>query len=163
MDLAQAGAVEAVVVVKLDRLFRSLKHLVVTLDQWQTQGVRLVSLQNPDLDQSTSQGRLITSILSALAEFERDLIRSRVVAGLANARAKGKRLGRRREHDPNAIRRLRAAGQTYRAIQAATGAPMGVIVRALKVAPKTPRNRTGEDEEFTEGDAPPSDEREDAP
>ena len=78
---------------RLDRLGRSLKHLILTLDELQSIGVGFVSY-NENLDLTTSTGRLMFQLLGAFAEFERNLIRERVKAGLANAKAKGAKLGR---------------------------------------------------------------------
>lgn len=82
---------DVVVVWKLDRLGRSLKHLVELINQFIQQDVGLRSL-NDHIDTTTPQGRLIFNIFASLAEFERDLIQERTTAGLAAARARG-RLG----------------------------------------------------------------------
>ena len=87
---------DAVIVWKIDRFGRSLKHLVTALGDLAAYGVAFVSLRD-NLDLSTPSGRLMFHVVAAMAEFERELIRERVRAGLANARPKGKRLGRRRE------------------------------------------------------------------
>jgi DNA invertase Pin-like site-specific DNA recombinase len=80
---------------RLDRLGRSLKHLVTLLDELQALGVTFVSL-GEGIDMTTPAGRLMGHVLGALAEFERGRIRERVLAGLQQARAQGKRLGRPR-------------------------------------------------------------------
>lgn len=82
---------DVIVVWKLDRLGRSLKHLVELVNQFLQQEVGLRSL-NDHIDTTTPQGRLIFNIFASLAEFERDLIQERTTAGLAAARARG-RLG----------------------------------------------------------------------
>lgn len=82
---------DVIVVWKLDRLGRSLKHLVELVNQFLQQDVGLRSL-NDHIDTTTPQGRLIFNIFASLAEFERDLIQERTTAGLAAARARG-RLG----------------------------------------------------------------------
>jgi DNA invertase Pin-like site-specific DNA recombinase len=84
---------DIVLVWKLDRLGRSLRHLVNTLAELEATGVAFVSLQD-NLDLSTPSGRLMFNVIGAMAEFERALIQERVKAGQRNARAKGKRLGR---------------------------------------------------------------------
>ncbi len=86
---------DVVVVWRLDRLGRSLHHLVTLLDELQAIGVGAVSL-GEGLDFTTPAGRLSFHVLAALAEFERGRIVERVQAGLARARAQGKRLGRPR-------------------------------------------------------------------
>lgn len=78
---------------RLDRLGRSLKHLVTLLDEWQALGVSFVSL-GEGIDLGTPAGRLQLHILAALAEFEKARIAERVQAGLERARRQGRRLGR---------------------------------------------------------------------
>jgi DNA invertase Pin-like site-specific DNA recombinase len=84
---------DAVLVWKLDRFGRSLRHLVNALAELEALGVAFVSLRD-NLDLSTPSGRLMFQIIGAMAEFERSLIVERVKAGMRNARAKGKRVGR---------------------------------------------------------------------
>jgi DNA invertase Pin-like site-specific DNA recombinase len=84
---------DVVVVYKLDRLGRSLRHLVETIADFQEKGVGFKSINDP-IDTTTSQGRLIFNIFASLAEFERDLIRERTQAGLTSARARGRLGGR---------------------------------------------------------------------
>src|ERR1700758_5265531 len=84
---------DVVLVWKLDRFGRSLKHLVNALAEFEALGVTFVSLRD-NLDLSTPSGRLMFQIIGAMAEFERSLIVERVRAGLRNAKAKGIRLGR---------------------------------------------------------------------
>ena len=86
---------DAVLVWKIDRFGRSLKHLVNALAELAALGVAFISLRD-NLDLSTPSGRLMFQIIGAMAEFERALIQERVRAGLRNARAKGRRLGRPR-------------------------------------------------------------------
>jgi len=78
---------------KLDRLSRSLKDLITTLDELGHLGIDFVSYDN-QLDTSSPSGKLVFNIIGAVAEFERDIISERVRAGLTNARKKGKKLGR---------------------------------------------------------------------
>jgi DNA invertase Pin-like site-specific DNA recombinase len=86
---------DAVLVWKIDRFGRSLKHLVNALADLCAYGVAFVSFRD-NLDLSTPSGRLMFQIIGAMAEFERSLIQERVRAGLRNARAKGKKFGRPR-------------------------------------------------------------------
>jgi DNA invertase Pin-like site-specific DNA recombinase len=83
------------VVWRLDRLGRNLRHLILTLDELTALGVSFVSL-GEGIDTSTPAGRLQLHILGAIAEFERARIAERVRLGVARARAQGKRLGRPR-------------------------------------------------------------------
>ena len=87
---------DAVAVWKLDRLGRSLSHLIRVVDQLGSLGVDLVSLGDPGLDTTAPSGRLIFHVMGAVAEFERDLIRERTKAGMAAAKRRGKRIGRPR-------------------------------------------------------------------
>jgi DNA invertase Pin-like site-specific DNA recombinase len=80
---------------RLDRLGRNLRHLILMLDELQAVGVAFVSLSE-GIDATTPAGRLQLHVLGAIAEFERDRIRERVVAGLDRAKAQGRRLGRPR-------------------------------------------------------------------
>ena len=86
---------DAVLVWKIDRFGRSLKHLVNALADLCAYGVAFISFRD-NLDLSTPSGRLMFQIIGAMAEFERSLIQERVKAGLRNARAKGKKFGRPR-------------------------------------------------------------------
>ena len=80
---------------RLDRLGRNLKHLITVLEEWQALGVAFVSLAD-GIDATTPAGKLQMHILWAIAEFERERIRERVLAGLQRARTQGRRLGRPR-------------------------------------------------------------------
>ena len=84
---------DAILVWKLDRFGRSLRHLVNTLAELEARGIAFISLRD-HLDLSTPAGRLMFQIIGAMAEFERGLIVERVKAGMRNARAKGRRIGR---------------------------------------------------------------------
>ncbi len=93
---------DTVVVWRLDRLGRNLKHLVTLLDELQALGVGFVSLDE-GIDLQTPAGRLQLHILAALSEFEKARIAERVAAGLARARRDGTRLGRPEKHVPERI------------------------------------------------------------
>ncbi|MFC1574257.1 recombinase family protein [Candidatus Latescibacterota bacterium] len=84
---------DVLIVWKLDRLSRSLKDLITTLETLGSLGIDFISYDN-SLDTSTPTGKLVFHVVGSVAEFERDIIRERVRAGLANARRNGKRLGR---------------------------------------------------------------------
>jgi DNA invertase Pin-like site-specific DNA recombinase len=100
---------------------RSLKHLVNALAEFDALGVAFVSLRD-NLDLTTPTGRLMFQIIGAMAEFERALIQERVKAGLRNARAKGKRLGRPRTMvNVSRIVFLRAQGRSWAQIKSETG------------------------------------------
>lgn len=97
LDFLREG--DSLVVWRLDRLGRSLKHLLETVGLLEERGIGFRSLQEA-IDTTTSGGRLIFHIFGALAEFERNLIRERTLAGLKSARARGRRGGRPRSLDP---------------------------------------------------------------
>ena len=97
LKAAKRRRFDVVVVWRLDRLGRNLRHLLLLLDELTTLGVAFVSL-NEGIDATTPAGRLQLQILGAIAEFEKGRIQERVRAGLARARAQGKRLGRPRVH-----------------------------------------------------------------
>jgi DNA invertase Pin-like site-specific DNA recombinase len=104
---------DAVLVWKIDRFGRSLKHLVNALADLCAYGVAFVSFRD-NLDLSTPSGRLMFQIIGAMAEFERSLIQERVRAGLRNARAKGKKFGRPRVHvDADRVAALRREGLSW--------------------------------------------------
>jgi putative DNA-invertase from lambdoid prophage Rac len=90
---------DVLVVWRLDRLGRNLRHLVTLLEELQSIGVVFVSL-GEGIDCTTPAGKLQLHILAALAEFERERIRERVLAGLQRAKAAGRRLGRPRAEVP---------------------------------------------------------------
>ena len=89
---------DTLVVWRLDRLGRSLKHLIETVNDLEERGIGFQSLQEA-IDTTTSSGRLVFHIFGALAEFERNLIRERTQAGLAAARARGRKGGRPKSLD----------------------------------------------------------------
>jgi DNA invertase Pin-like site-specific DNA recombinase len=107
---------DAVIVWKFDRFARSVSHLLRALENFQALGIHFVSLSE-SLDTSTPAGKMVFTVLGAVAELERSLIVERVKAGLRNARAKGKRLGRPRcVVDASRIAALRVQGRSWRKI-----------------------------------------------
>lgn len=96
---------DVLMVCKLDRLGRSIKHLIQTVSDLQSKNIGFISLQEK-IDTSTSGGKLIFYIFSALAEFERDIIRERTRSGLKAARARGRMGGRPPLLDNKKIKRL---------------------------------------------------------
>src|SRR6202521_4574481 len=107
---------DCVVVWRFDRFARSVSHLLRALETFKAQGIEFISFSE-QLDTSTPAGKLVFTVLGAVAELERSLIVERVKAGLRNARSKGKRLGRPRVAvDASRIAMLRASGQPWRTI-----------------------------------------------
>jgi DNA invertase Pin-like site-specific DNA recombinase len=105
VEFARAG--DTLVVWKLDRLGRSLKHLIETINQLHEKGVGFASLQE-NIDTTTSGGKLIFHVFGALAEFERELIRERTQAGLRAARARGRKGGRKEKLSPKQVEMAKA-------------------------------------------------------
>lgn len=97
------------VVWKLDRLGRDMKHLVNLIDDMNHKKIGFKVLSGADIDTTTANGRLVFGIFAALAEFERELIRERTQAGLAAARARGRNGGRPRKMDEHTIKMAMAA------------------------------------------------------
>jgi DNA invertase Pin-like site-specific DNA recombinase len=129
---------DAVLVWKIDRFGRSLRHLVNALADLEAYGVAFVSLRD-NLDLSTPSGRLMFQVIGAMSEFEKSLIQERVRAGLRNAVARGVRLGRpKRTVDAAEIARLRASGASWREISETLGIGIGTACRAFQSLPKTP-------------------------
>lgn len=143
---AQAGKVDVVAVWKLDRLGRSLQHVLGTLDQLTNQGVGFVSLRDAGLDSTTPAGRLFTAMIAAFAAFERDLIQERVVAGVRRAQAAGKHCGRPRKATADkallAAKGLLDQGWGWRAVAEATGIQKDTLRRRLREAGMLAQNPT---------------------
>jgi DNA invertase Pin-like site-specific DNA recombinase len=110
LDQLRAG--DTLVVVRIDRLARSLSHLLEIIERLEAKGAHFRSLQDP-IDTASPQGKFTLQVLGAAAEFERALIRERTKAGLASARTKGRVGGNPglRARDPAALRKVRLARQ----------------------------------------------------
>ena len=91
LDAARRGKIDLVVVWKLDRLGRSIQHLLQVLDELQQHGVGFVSVRDAGIDTTSATGRLLLHLLAAFAEYERALIKERVIAGVRRAQASGVR------------------------------------------------------------------------
>ena len=91
---AKAGRFDLVAVFKLDRLARSLRHLLTLSEDLTSWGVGLVSLRDAGIDTTSASGRLLLQVLGAFSEFEAAIIRERVIAGVRRAQAQGKHCGR---------------------------------------------------------------------
>jgi DNA invertase Pin-like site-specific DNA recombinase len=127
---------DAVIVWKFDRFARSVSHLLRALETFQALGIHFVSLSE-SLDTATPAGRMVFTVLGAVAELERSLIAERVRAELRNARAKGKRLGRPRVAiDATTVARLRARGLSWAAIAEELGVGEGTVHRFVQTSSK---------------------------
>jgi DNA invertase Pin-like site-specific DNA recombinase len=122
---------DAVLVWKIDRFGRSLKHLVNALADLCAYSVAFISFRD-NLDLSTPSGRLMFQIIGAMAEFERSLIQERVRAGLRNARAKGKKFGRpRAQVDVGRVAELRREGLSWSQVCRALSVSKGSAQRSV--------------------------------
>ncbi len=131
MGDARKRKLDAVLCWRFDRFARSSRHLLVALEEFRSLGIQFVSFQE-NLDTSSPLGQAIFTIVSAVAQLERDLICERVSAGIRNARANGKRLGRPRQHvDIDRVLELRASGMSLEKIAAALKIGYGTIRERL--------------------------------
>jgi DNA invertase Pin-like site-specific DNA recombinase len=122
---------DVVLVWKFDRFARSVKHLVDSLEDFRALGIDFISYTE-GIDTTTPSGELLFDIMGAVAQFERDLIAERVRAGIAHARAMGKRIGRpRAKIDVDQTRSLRNQGQSLRKIAQTLDVPVSRVRRAL--------------------------------
>jgi DNA invertase Pin-like site-specific DNA recombinase len=132
---AHDGEVSQVMVFALDRLGRSLRDLLLLLDDLNASGCAVVSLRE-SIDLTTPTGRLLIHMIAALAEFERAIITERVRSGITRVKAtgktrSGKAIGRpRRDVDVDAVQRLRDQGRTWRQIAQALKVPRKTLERA---------------------------------
>ena len=132
LQLARSRSVDTILVLTLDRWGRSVQDLVLTMAELEALGVAFVVPGH--IDMTTPMGRMLAHFLGAVAEFERELIRERVRSGLANARAKGKRLGRP-EAVPILVKEglaLLEAGETYREAARNSGVSVSTLLRARR-------------------------------
>ena len=144
MQDAHERRFDVVVVWRFDRFARSVSHLLRALETFNSLGVQFVSLSE-QVDTSTPTGKMIFTVLGAVAELERNLIVERVRAGLRHARAKGKQLGRpKKSIDVAQIKSMRAAGASWRVIARKLGVSVGTVFGAA-ISIKPPKR--GADEE----------------
>lgn len=115
MAAVENGEISTVVVYSFSRFARSTTHLLNALTRFKAKGVQFVSITER-IDTNSPVGVAIFSILASISQLERDLIADRVKIGLANARAKGKLIGRKKLRDSDLIRKLLKSGLSYRAI-----------------------------------------------
>ena len=115
MAAVDRDELSSVVVYSFSRFARSTTHLLRALEIFKKKGIHFLSLSEK-IDTNTAVGVAIFSILASIAQLERDLIVDRVKIGLANARAKGKLIGRKKMRDSDLIRKLLKSGLSYRAV-----------------------------------------------
>jgi len=135
MDDARKRRFDVVLVWRFDRFARSTKHLILALEEFKNLGIDFVSYQE-NIDTSSPLGSAIFTIISAVAQLERDIIAERVKAGLRRAKENGKKLGRPRATvDTEKIHRLRSQGLSLRAIAKETGVSRTTVSDLLSSSP----------------------------
>jgi DNA invertase Pin-like site-specific DNA recombinase len=130
---ARERKLDTVVCWKLDRFARSLKDLVTMLQELNELGIEFISLKD-QLDFSTSTGKLMANIIGAFAQFEADIIKERVRAGIANAKAKGRRLGRPTRISREQVLEMRSRGRSLNQIAKQLGCTKGGVSKILSKA-----------------------------
>ena len=133
MDNARKRRFDVVLCWRFDRFARSTKHLILALEEFRNLGVDFVSYQE-NIDTSSPLGSAIFTIISAVAQLERDIIAERVKAGLRRARENGKKLGRPKgtTQDVAAIHKLRGEGLSHRQIAKALQISKSTVARLLE-------------------------------
>ena len=139
---AQAGRFDLLAVWKLDRLGRSLPHLLQVLDQLAANGVSFAAIRDAGIDTTTPTGRLLLQLLGAFADYERSLIRERVVAGVRRAQAAGKHCGRpRKDLDLRPALALLGEGRGLKDVARILKVPRATLRRRLDEAGRWPIER----------------------
>ena len=132
MDDARKRQFDAIVVWRFDRFARSTEHLLSALEEFRSLGNQFISYQE-NVDTSTPLGQALFTIVSAVTKLQRDLIRVRVSAGIGNARANGKKLGRPRTLvDRAQVLHLREQGQSLKQIATNLGIGYGTVPSLLQ-------------------------------
>ena len=138
MTDARQRKLDVILVARFDRFARSVKHLLTAMEEFSNLGVHFISL-NEATDTSSPMGRMVFTIIGAVAELERSLIRERVMMGLDRVRKQGGRLGRPRvQVDPIQISALRRIGRSWNEIAAELGIGKGTAQRAVERLPRNP-------------------------
>lgn len=131
MEEARKGTISKVIVYSFSRYARSVTHLLSALEEFKKLGVSFISVSE-NIDTESPLGSAIFVILGAISQLERDILAERVKNGLANAKAKGIKLGRKKTRDSGLIRKLYKSGMTYRQISQASGASNGSIAAEIR-------------------------------
>src|ERR1700682_936242 len=136
MDDARKRQFDAIVVWRFDRFARSTKHLLSALEEFRSLGIQFISYQE-NIDTSSALGQALVTIVAAVAHLDRDFTRERVSAGIRNARANGKKLGRPRSGvDRERILELKAQGLSLRQIAGKLGVGYGTVRARLLTSHK---------------------------
>tara|TARA_R110001599_G_scaffold352834_1_gene588733 strand:+ start:4702 stop:5250 length:549 start_codon:yes stop_codon:yes gene_type:complete len=122
---------DTLIVTKLDRLARSVKHLGEIVEALEAKSVNLKIL-NMNLDTGCSTGKLMLNVLGSVAQFEREMMLERQKEGIAKAQAEGRYNGRPKSFDADEVRKLKAAGSSIKQIQEKLGISRASIYRLMK-------------------------------
>ena len=136
MKDARARRFDVVIVARFDRFARSVSHLLRALEEFSHLGVDFVSLSE-SIDTSTPMGKMIFTVLGAVAELERNLIRERVHMGISRARKQGKRLGRPKRVFDRVKAQAMLQSMSLREVARQLGVSRGVVERAISVSAQT--------------------------
>jgi DNA invertase Pin-like site-specific DNA recombinase len=137
MKDAHHGKLDLVACWRFDRFARSVRHLVIALDDFRARDIDFISM-NDGIDTSTPAGRFSFTIIAAIAELERELIRERTRAGIQAAKRRGAKLGRPKvEFDLGRAVALRGEGRSIREVAAALGVHPTTLHRALLAVPES--------------------------
>jgi DNA invertase Pin-like site-specific DNA recombinase len=137
MKDARTRRFDLVVVARFDRFARSVSHLLRALEEFNHLGINFISLSE-SVDTSTPMGKMIFTVLGAVAELERNLIKERVAMGISRARKEGKHIGRpKTDVDARQVAGLRARGRSWNEIAQELGIGKGTAQRAFDSLPKT--------------------------
>lgn len=131
MESVREGKVSKVIVYSFSRYARSVTHLLNALEEFRKLDVSFISISE-NIDTDSPLGTAIFAILGAVSQLERDILVERVKVGLANAKAKGIKLGRKKTRDSGLIRKLYTSGMTYAQIGRASGASNGSIAAEIR-------------------------------
>ena len=132
MKEARGRKFDAIIVARFDRFARSTRHLITALEEFQALRVHFISL-NESIDTSTPMGKMVFTVLSAVAELEKNIIRERVIAGLDRARKQKKQLGRpRRVFDRQKAIELHREGKSVRDIALSLGVGKDTIHTTIR-------------------------------
>ena len=143
MSDARKRKLDMVLVWRWDRFARSTRHLLLALEEFRALKVQFVSFQE-DIDTGTPIGQVLFTLIAAMAELERNLIVERVCAGIRNARAQGKQLGRRRRQvDVRRITEMQSSGMSLRQIAVEVGCGYGTVRARLQTGERKSLSKSG--------------------
>lgn len=132
MDACNAGTISAVICYSFSRFARSTKHLLAALEEFQSLGIRFISITE-QIDTNSAIGNAFFTIVAAMAQLERELISERVKCGLNNAKSKGKHLGRPKVYDNSKlILELCSKGYSYSEVAKLTSCSPATVCRIMK-------------------------------